>query len=444
MSFMQRELRSVIRGKIADGLAMEIPDFTRREIYVPDIRNKVFAVIGMRRSGKTTFLWQCLADRITRGMPREALLYFNFEDDRLAEMCAKDFHLVVEEYFSIQPQWRDKRAVTFMLDEIQVIKGWETFVRRLLDTEKIELFVSGSSARLLSREVASSMRGRAVEVLVHPFSFRETLRHCGAETDRAYNDMPKADRSVVEKHFRNYLVNGGFPEVQGLSARDRTSLLRTYVDVSVLRDVIERYGVTNPTAIRWLLRHLLSNPASAFSIQKFYNTLKSQGIAIAKNTLHDYLSYLQDAFLVRTVWMHSASERQRMVNPRKSYPVDPGLIPLYESTGRLNLGRALETVVLLELERRGCDVAYLRTEEGYEVDFYARNSEGHVMLIQVSAEMEDSDTFEREVRALVSAARQFPDAQALILTAETGPPPEALPAHITWQFTASRLLGDVP
>lgn len=299
---MERELRSTIRAKVVDGLEMDIPAFTRRDVYVPDIRNKVFAVIGMRRSGKTTFLWQCLADRLAGGVPRNALLYFNFEDERLAEMGADDLQLVVEEYFSLHPQWRDKRVVTFMLDEIQVIKGWETFVRRLLDTEKIELFVSGSSARLLSREVATSMRGRTIEVLVHPFSFREVLRHCDAEPALPFTDMPKAGRSIVEKHFRDFLVNGGFPEAQGLSPRDRIALLRTYVDVAVLRDVIERHGVTNPSALRWLLRHLLGNSASAFSIQKFHHALKSQGMAIAKNTLHDYLAHLQDAFLVRTVW----------------------------------------------------------------------------------------------------------------------------------------------
>lgn len=440
MSLMEREFRFTIHNKVVDGLTMEIPAFTRRDISVPDIRKKVFAVIGMRRSGKTTFLWQCLADRLAGGVPREALLYFNFEDERLADMRADDLHLVVEEYFSLHPELRDRRTVTFMLDEIQVIKGWETFVRRLLDTEKITLFVSGSSARLLSREVATNMRGRAMEVLVHPFSFREALRHFDVKADILFNDMPKADRSTVQKHFREFLVNGGFPEVQGVPPRDRAALLRTYVDVAVLRDVIERHGVTHPAALGWLLRHLLGNPASAFSIQKFHHALKSQGMAIAKNTLHDYLAYLQDAFLVRTVWLCSASERQRMVNPRKAYPVDPGLISLYERTGRANLGRALETVVLLELERRGCDISYIRTEEGYEVDFYARDAEGRSTLIQVAAEVEDNDTWVREVRALAGAAQQFPGASAILLTADANPPAETLPSPLRWQAAASWLL----
>ena len=349
---------------------------------------------------------------------------------------------LIEEYYALHPEWRDQRLVTFILDEVQVVPGWETFVRRLMDTEKIELFVSGSSARLLSREVATSMRGRAMEVLVHPFSFREVLRHGQAEPDRPSTHLPKAARSVVEKHFRTYLAEGGFPEAQDLPPRDRAGLLRTYVDVAVLRDVIERHGVTNTAALRWLLRHLLGNPASTFSVEKFYLALKSQGLAVGKNTLHDYLAHLEDAFLVRTVSLHTASERQRMVNPRKAYPVDPGIIPLYERAGRANLGRALGTVVLVELERRGCEIGYVRTDEGYEVDFHARDPEGHVSLIQVSAEVRDATTWQREVRSLASAAEAYPDATAVLLTADSQPPDEALPSPLAWQSAAAWLLGE--
>lgn len=441
---MNSEYRAMLRAMVVDGLAMAVPGFTRRDVHVPAIRGKVTAVIGMRRSGKTTFLWQCLADRQAAGAPREALLYCNFEDERLAGMTAADLHWVAEEYFALHPEWRDRRRVTFFLDEIQAIPGWETFLRRLMDTEKIELFISGSSARLLSREVATSMRGRAIEALVHPFSFREVLRHAGVEPDRPAARLPKAARSVVEKHFRAYLARGGFPEAQGLAARDRTALLRTYVDVAILRDVIERHGVTNTAALRWLIRHLLGNPASTFSVEKFYQALKSQGLAVGKNTLHEYLAHVEDAFLVRTVSLHTASERQRMVNPRKAYPVDPGLIPVYERTGRANLGRALETAVFLELERRGCEIGYLRTKEGYEVDFHARDPEGGAWLLQVCAGLDRPVAWEREVRALVSAKADHPEAAALLLTADSQPPAAALPPPLQWHPAAAWLLGDPP
>ena len=157
-------------------------------------------------------------------------------------------------------------------------------------------------------------------------------------------------------------------EAQGVPLRDRRDLLRSYVDVAILRDVIERHAVSNPLPLRWLQRHLLASPATPFSVQKFYDALRSQGIGVGKDTLHTFLGYLEDSFLVRIVSLHSASERQRMVNPRKVYPVDPGLIPVYDRVGRPNLGAALETAVLVELERRGCEVAYVRTREGFEVE----------------------------------------------------------------------------
>jgi predicted AAA+ superfamily ATPase len=439
---MEREFNQLIRQKITDALATNVPAYTRRDVHLPGVKGKVMAVIGMRRSGKTTFLWQCLNDRLKAGTPRDALLYFNFEDERLAEMTAQDLQWVVEEYFSLHPEHRDTKKVTFFLDEIQEVPGWETFVRRLLDTENVDLFLSGSSARLLSREVATSMRGRAMEVLVHPFSLREALRHQGVEPEAAWADLPKATRSTLDKHFRAYLVEGGFPESQGVPARDRVSLLRTYVDVAILRDVIERHGVTNPAALRWLQRHLLANPAGAFSVQKFFDTLKSQGLPVGKNTLHDYLAHLEDAFLVRTVSLHTASERQRMVNPRKAYPIDPGLISLYERTGRANLGHALETAVFLELERRGCEVDYIRTRDGFEVDFFARNPEGEATLIQVCTDVSEPSTFEREVRALASAAAEHRGALPLLLTFDTLPPRSPLPKPLRWQPAIAWLLGD--
>ncbi|MCK5863463.1 MAG: ATP-binding protein [Candidatus Hydrogenedentes bacterium] len=441
MTLSKGQYVPVIRQKITDSLKVPLPIFTERDIHLPRIPGKAMVVIGMRRSGKTTFLWQCLASKIKSGVPRKTLLYFSFEDERLIGMTADDLQWIIEEYYILHPELRDKCRVTLFFDEIQVVQGWEQFVRRLMDTEQIDIFLSGSSSLLLSREVATSMRGRGVEVLVHPFSFRESLRHKNAEPATSWNRLSKAKRSAVEKCFRDYLVAGGFPEAQGLTSRDRAVLLRSYVDVATLRDVIERHQVTNPIALRWVQRHLLGSPASPFSIQKFYNTLKSQGVAVGKNTLHQYLAHLEDAFLIRTVSLHTASERQRMVNPRKSYPVDPGLISVYERMGRSNLGHALETVVFLELERRGYDIGYIRTREGWEVDFFATCSFDKKLLIQVCADTEIPETLEREVRALQSAAITYPDAVPLLLTLDTVLPHESLPKEIRWMSVLEWLLN---
>jgi predicted AAA+ superfamily ATPase len=437
-------MREVLSQMISDSLGAPVPPHTRRDVRLPAVPGKAMAVIGMRRSGKTTFLWQCLAERLAAGTPREALLCLNFEDERLVGLQATDLQWIVEEYFRLWPQFRETRRVTLFLDEIQVAAGWETFARRLIDTEQVDLFLSGSSARLLSREVATSMRGRAMEVLVHPFSFRETLRHAGAEPAKPWRQLTKAARSDLDRRLQSYLIAGGFPEAQGLAISDRVPLLRSYVDVAVLRDVIDRHKVSNPLALRWMQRHLLANPAAPFSVQKFHDALRSQGVPVSKDSLHAYLGYLEDSFLVRTVSMHTASERQRMVNPRKAYPVDPGLIPVYERTGRANLGPALETAVLVELERRGLDRAYVRTKEGYEVDFIARSPAGSWTLLQVCADISDPATRERETRAIVAAATQYPEATPLLLTLDSVAPSPELTSPLQWRSAAAWLLADEP
>lgn len=412
---MENQFRDVLRQKIVDGLDAPPPALTRRDVRLARIPGKAVAVIGMRRAGKTSFLWQELADRRAVGVAREGLLYLSFEDERLAGMTARELNLIVEEYYRLQPDWRDQRRATFFLDEIQVVPGWETFARRLLDSEQIDLFLSGSSARLLSREVATSMRGRAVEAVVYPFSFREALRHQGREPGKPPQRLTKAERSHLEKALLDYLRGGGFPEAQGLAMRDRQELLKGYVDVVLLRDVIERHAVSHPVALRWMVRQLLGNPAGAFSVNKFYGDLKSQGIAVAKDTLHSYLAHLEDAFLLRTLSIATDSERRRMVNPRKAYPIDPGLIPVFDRSAKANLGHTLETCVLLELDRRGAEVSYVHTPDGREVDFLARYPSGREELIQVCASLDDPATWERETRALVEAAPHHPGAARILI-----------------------------
>lgn len=332
-------------------------------------------------------------------------------------MEAAQLHWVLEEYFLSFPQHRDQRKVGLYLDEIQVVRGWEGFVRRVMDTENIDLFVSGSSAKLLSREIATALRGRAMETLVHPFSFREFLRHQGAEPEGDPTFLPKAKRSAVEKLFGDFLMHGGFPESQGLAAEDRIPLLQGYVDTVILRDVIERHGVTNVIALRHLTRQLLGAAAGLFSVHRFFNDQKSQGVSVSKDALHAMLGHLEDAFLIRLVPLHTSSERQRQSNPRKAYPVDPGLITAFDRSGKPNTGHALETAVLVELERRKSERAYVRTASGAEVDFLATPITGRPVLVQVCADMSDATTRQREFRALTEAMSEHKRLSALVLTA---------------------------
>jgi len=351
---MESQFRTVIRQKIIDAQAAPLPLLTRRDIWLPAVKGKATAVIGMRRAGKTSLLWQILAGRIATGTPREGLLYFSFEDERLADMQVEDLDLLVESFYQLNPSWRDVRRATFFLDEIQLVPGWELFARRLLDSENIELFLSGSSARLL------------------------------------------------------------------------------------LRDVVERHNLSQPQVLHWMVRQLLGNAAGSFSINKFHADLKSRGVAVGKDTLHSYLAHLEDAFLLSSLDLATDSERRRQVNPRKVYPVDTGLMALFDRSGKANVGHALETAVLHELQRRGAQVNYVRTSAGFEVDFYARGLGGDEALIQVCADLGSPDTLAREVRALQDAATTWPNASLQLITFNQ--PKGILPPEIQLHIASDWLL----
>lgn len=390
------------------------PAFTLRDARVSTIPNKAHAVIGMRRTGKTTFLRQ-LQTNLRRDLPPERAVYLSFDDDRLAGIGVEQLGFLLEEYYRRYPSYRGREPVHWLFDEIQLVPGWDRFVRRVLDAERVEITVSGSSARMLSREVHSSLRGRATATVIRPFSFREFLRHRGEEPAREPVRWSAAERSLVEKRFREYLVEGGFPEAQGLPTAERVELLQGYVDTVLFRDVIERYAVTQVAALRWVVRHCLRNPAGSFSVHRLHRDLKAQGHGVGKDAVHAMLDHLMDAFLVTAVPLGTESERQRNSNPRKLYPADPGLIKAFDASGRSNIGHALETAVLNELERNGAEIGYVKTANGLEVDFLARYPTGGEELLQVCADVSAEGTRARELAALEEASAQYPRAARRLL-----------------------------
>ncbi len=425
-------LKDVLIEKLAEAISTPLPVFTPRQIRgIIALPGKVTAVVGMRRAGKTTFLQQLRWDKLHQGTPLTHLPYLNFEDERLAGLKAAHLGFLLDEFARRTAGGPSQARATWFFDEIQVVPGWERFVRRLLDTGASDVFVTGSSAALLSREIATALRGRAWEAPLYPFSFAEALRHQGRDIPPETSFLSGVERAGIERSFLDWLTVGGFPEAQGLDPAARRQLLQDYVDVAILRDVVERHGVSNVVGLRWLVRHLLGNAAGTFTVEKFHAGLKSQGVAISRDTVHQLLAHLEDCFLVRTVWMEATSERQRMVNPRKTYSIDPGLIPLFDRSGRRNHGHALENAVLLELERRRYAVTYVRTPEGHEVDFLARDPLGNETLIQVCLDAADPATAQRELRALAEAARPHPGAQKLLLTLNKDGAPADIPEDVT-------------
>lgn len=416
----------LIERLLADFDARPLPQLVPRDLRLSMLPGKADTLIGMRRTGKTYAMFGVMQGLLEAGLPKSHLLYLNLEDDRLGAPSIALLDSALETFYRRTPTARIERAYLFF-DEVQVVDGWERFVRRVLDTEQVQVVLTGSSAKLLSTEVASSLRGRGMAIEVLPYSLREAARAQQIEPSR----WPPAarQRSALAALARRYLLHGGFPEIQQANDFDRIQVLQDYVELVVLKDVVERHGVTNIVALRHLVRALLSANACAFSISRLHGALASSGVRVGKQTLLDYLEHVLDAQLCFTVSIRSRSEKQRAVNPRKVYAVDPGLASAHSSAGAVNLGALLENAVYLELRRRGGRLAqraisYYRTSSGFEVDFAidaVTPQAGRARpprLVQVCATLADPKTRERELRALAEAMVELGCPEATIVTLE--------------------------
>lgn len=408
-------MRKIFEEIIKDYQAAGLCSLTRRELAVPDLPkslNKALAFIGMRRSGKTYLMFQIQQDLASQGIARSRMIYVNFEDDRLGPVPSDTLRLITDVHAELFPETLAGPRYLF-LDEIQLVQGWERFVRRLIDTENIRVYLTGSSSKMLSREVASALRGRSLTIEVSPFCFREFLRHEGQDLP----DLPGSrDVARLKHRFKDYLVCGGFPETVGLDEALRIKILQEYVAVAVQRDICERHGVHNPEPLRVLIRAMLENAGALFSVNKAYNSFKSQGRSVSKDSMYRFLDHVQDAFLLFAVEMANPSKNVRATNPKKIYAVDPGLVTAFSWKFARNTGALLENTVYCELRRRFDQIHYYRTASGREVDFCCTDSQGKVALFQVCADISATDTMARETQALFEAMAELDLTEGVLVT----------------------------
>lgn len=375
-----------------------------RKYQFPEAKNLAKVAIGMRRSGKTYFLFQTMRDLISHHIALDRLLYLNFEDERLLPMDQKKMGELIDSLYTHNPNLHDEKCYLF-LDEVQNVEGWPLVVRRLLDTKNIEIYITGSSAKLLSKEIATSLRGRSIAMEIQPYNFAEYL---------SSKEIPLPEgpfgRKLLDKygvHLVGFFQRGGFPGVQSLSTQERIETLQNYVDVVVFRDVVERHKITNIKLLKYFTGVLLKNISSRCSITKLYKDIQSQGYKVGKDTLYNYLEHLEDAFLVHTVPIFTESLRISETTPKKIYGVDNGLINATTFNLSLNFGKLLENQIYLDLRRQKKEIFYYLTSEGYEVDFITKDWEGHYEMIQVVWDQKDPKTLEREERALKSAEKEL-------------------------------------
>lgn len=412
-------MKDLFKQLLIDFENFDIPEGIRRNVKIPELPQhvrKALTFIGMRRSGKTWILYQNIHDLLSKNIERQRIIYINFEDERLATMQADDFQSLLDAYYELNPQHETSERIFIHLDEVQLIDGWQKFVRRLLDSRQYALYISGSSAKLLGKEIATELRGRSLTIEVFPLSFAEYLTyHSIAVTP---NRVSTKKQAVLLHYVQAYLSKGGFPEVLGATDWTHREILQSHIRVVLYRDVAERYSISNISLLEKWIVHCLQNPASFLSINKVYGHFKSLGLQVSKNSLYEWLDYFEDSYCLFSVKCFDLSERKSSLKPRKVYPVDPGLINAYAIHPGTKLGQSLETAVFCHLRAKSEMIHYYVTKQGWEVDFILQTPEGKTELYQVSVSLKDSDTYEREVRALTQAMQELNLKNALIVTLE--------------------------
>ena len=390
---------------IKDFQEMEMPRIIPRDIDIPletPIRRSI-SIIGPRRCGKTYEMFY-LISLLTEKYGRSKILYVNFEDPSLTGATLEDLIRMRKVFYEMYPENVGKK-VWFFLDEIHNVENWEKFVRKCLD-DNLNVFITGSSSKLLSREIATQLRGRNLSYYLYPFSFREFLK---ARNMNVSKYLSSSDKIKIMNALRKYISGGGYPEAV-LYEKERERILKEIFEVTIYRDVIERINARNIKAVKLLSSALVNS--SYFSVHKFYNFLKSRGIKISKNTLYSYFDAFVDALVVLPLFRLDFSYRKVEQSIPKIYFVDNGLLSV---NGIDDAGRLMENAVAAELFRRGEEISYVKNHN-FEVDFAVKKGKTVKQLIQVCYDIENFTTRERELKALREVSKLLKCKDLLVVT----------------------------
>ena len=396
-------LIQILIGEFYDKLDL-IQEIVPRDARFPEAANKIKVAIGMRRAGKTYFVFQHIIKLLNEGIDKKRILYVNFEDDRLLPLNEQKLAKIVDDFYRLYPENYVNKCYLFF-DEIQNVDGWPIVIRRMHDTKNAEIFLTGSSAKMLSKEISTTLRGRSLSVEIWPFSFNEFLQAKNISIDRSL--FGKKTAHQLFQAFQMYMSEGGFPEIISYNPDDRQRTLQDYLDVVIFRDIIERQQIKNPSLIKYMILSMVHNAGKPFAINKFYHDCKSQGYQIGKDILYEYAVHIEDTYLAFFVPLFEKSIRKSSTNPKKLYAIDPGMVRALTLDYEKDLGRLFENIVYLDLRRLNCKINYFMTSEGYEIDFIAQTPRGHKKFFQVAWNADDQKTMEREKRALESGIKEL-------------------------------------
>lgn len=360
--------------------------------------NANYVLVGIRRAGKSYMLYQHIQHLVANGHSIEEMLFINFEDERISDIRKEDLYLVLEAYrelFAFQP--------IIFLDEIQNVEGWEHFARRLAD-EKYRVFITGSNAHMLSREISSTLGGRYLTKEIRPFSFSEYLEYHNIHLLQHWELSPI--RADVVRLFSDYFYYGGLSEV--FDIQDKKSWLQSLYQKILYSDIVMRKGVRNERSLRLLIRKLADSVMQPTAIKRLQDILQGDGTKITRDTIGSYLDYLHESYLTFGIssFTDSISQRESI---KKRYFYDNGILNLFLFLPETKL---LENLVAIKLYNKyGDDLYYYN--KNVEVDFCVPNDG---LLIQASYRMIDEATRNREIGALQKLSKFIKPQRCIIVT----------------------------
>lgn len=381
-------------------------EVTRHHVIPRNVRLNEFdrqVLVGIRRAGKSYILYGRIQELIHEGYTWDDIVYINFEDERLADMKSEELNSILE----VHGQLSDRRPMLF-LDEIQNVDGWDKFARRLADN-KYKVVITGSNAKMLSRDVETTLGGRYMTREVFPFSFDEYLMSNGVDTADQNLTATTAGRSALKRHYEEYFRFGAFPECATMPVK-RDYLMSLYQKI-YLGDIAARHGIENIFALRVLFRKLAESVKQPISFTRATNIVTSTGAKVAKGTVINYLDYAREALLILPISNIADNLTEKITSP-KYYFIDNGIISLLALDVRTSL---LENLVAITLLRHyGTQDMVYYYNHGVEVDFYVPDAE---IAIQACYSLDNSDdTFEREVRALIKVQKRLSCRRNIIVT----------------------------
>jgi predicted AAA+ superfamily ATPase len=394
--------KDVIKSLIAIKQS-EIPfDVIERDIKLPVDRKKIITIPGVRRCGKSTLMEIAINSLMQSGVPRENILWLGFDDERLMNMSSEELDEVIASYMEMFPDIPVKDVYMFF-GEIQLIKDWEYFVLRLYKTYCKNICVCGSNATMLSSELSSALRGYPLEYEAYPLSFNEYCRFKRIAT----NSFLEQDRAKLRTAFEAYNRESAFPEVVLTASRsEQLKMLHGYFDTMLLKDLAEHYKISNTSVVRYFVKRIMANLTKPTSINAIYKDIKSQGLKVGRDDLYLWANYICDIFLFIRIPRYSRSLIKEQNSLDKYYCIDNGLRGAILIPQSSDNGKNLENTVFMQLNRTKLPMDRISYYQGDgECDFVFQHNDSVMQLIQVTWDMSDANTREREITGILEASR---------------------------------------